>query len=96
MCNKSSIEHTNKNEAAEGHPPAASASAIINRECRMSKVWPFVGGVIIGAAGVVAAALVADRLTYGEGGGADQREKPRLLALPEGKEETSGRNHSIK
>ena len=88
MRNENSLEHTNTHEAAEGHPPAASASEIITRENPMSKMWPFMGGIIIGAAGVVAAALVADRLTYGECGGADQREKSRLLALPEGKEET--------
>lgn len=71
MYNENSKENANIHEAAEGHPPAASALEIIYRENPMSKVWTFVGGVLVGAAGVVAAALVADKLTYGEGGGAD-------------------------
>lgn len=87
MCNENSIKNAD-NEAAEGHPPAASASESINRERPMSKVWPFVGGVIIGAAGVVTAALVADRLAYGEGGVADLRENTERLALPEGKQQS--------
>ena len=88
MCDKNSIEHTNRHKTAEGHPPAVSASKIINHEKSMSNMWPFVGGVIIGAAGVVTAALVADRLAYGEGGGADLRKNTERLALSEGKQKS--------
>lgn len=73
-------------EAAEGHPPAASVSEIMNRETPTGKLWPFLGGIAIGAAGVITTALVADALTYGEGnasGQPDSAEK-KLLALPEG------------
>lgn len=85
MCNKSSIEHTSKRETAEGYPPAVSASAIINRECRLSNVWPFVGGVIIGAAGVVTAALVVDNLSSGSSKD-EKNGQEEPLALPAGKE----------
>lgn len=73
-------------EAAEDASPSASVSEIMNRETSTGKLWPFLGGIVIGAAGVIAAALVADVLTYGEGnasGQPDSAEK-KMLALPEG------------
>ena len=88
MCHENSIEHTNKHETAEGYPPAASASEIINQDTPMSKMWPFVGGVFVGAAGVVAVALVADKLTYEGSGGADLIENTERQALPEGKQKS--------
>lgn len=84
MCNENSIKSTD-NEAAEGHPPAASAFEIINQDNPMSKMWPFVGGVFVGAAGVVAAALVVGNLSSGSSKD-EKNGQEEPLALPAEKE----------
>lgn len=82
MCNENYASNGSRHEAAGDVSSAASATGIINREKSMSKVWPFLGGIIIGAASVVTAALVADRITFGEVGMVGQRENVERLALP--------------
>lgn len=84
MCHENSIKSTD-NEAAEGHPPAASASEVINCENPMSKMWLFVGGVLVGAAGVVTAALVVGNLSSGSSKD-EKNGQEEPLALPAGKE----------
>ena len=55
-------------EATAGAIPAVLLSAmpqqpvIPQKETGMSKVWPFLAGVLVGAAGVVAAAYAVDHL----------------------------------
>lgn len=50
----------------------------------MSKVWAFLGGVVVGAVGIVTAALVSDRLDSGGSGKGEKNEREEPLALPEG------------
>lgn len=52
----------------------------------MSKVWVFIGGVAVGIAGLITAALVCDKLENGSESTAEEIKKQEQLALPEGED----------
>ena len=49
----------------------------------MSKVWVFIGGVAVGIAGLITAALVCDKLENGSESTTEKIKKQEQLALPE-------------